>query len=156
MNQTDATSGDPFLDFDRVGMATRRTGAFRLTDVTPTGIQWLWPERIPFGYVTLLVSDPGAGKSLVALDVAARVSTGRSWPDEERGARSERSREQESAFGSQLPAPSSLLSALCSRLRPRPQYRRSFRKHRPSAPRRAGRRLLTHHWYVSRARRRCF
>ncbi|HEY3395579.1 MAG TPA: AAA family ATPase [Lacipirellulaceae bacterium] len=63
-------------------MATRRAGAFRLTDVTPTGIQWLWPGRIPFGYVTLLVSDPGAGKSLVALDVAARVSTGRSWPDQ--------------------------------------------------------------------------
>ena len=82
MDQIDATSCDSMMtSYDRVGMATRRAGAFRLTDVDPTGIRWLWPERIPLGYVTLLVSDPGTGKSLVALDVAARVSTGRPWPD---------------------------------------------------------------------------
>jgi hypothetical protein len=43
-------------------MATRRAGAFRLTDVEPAGIQWLWPGRIPLGYVTLLVSDPRRGQ----------------------------------------------------------------------------------------------
>ena len=57
MDQSDATSGDSSItSFDRVGMATRRAGAFRLTDVDPTGIRWLWPERIPLGYVTLLRS----------------------------------------------------------------------------------------------------
>jgi hypothetical protein len=44
-------------------------------------VRWLWPGRIPIGKVTLLVGDPGLGKSLVALDVAARVSRGAAWPD---------------------------------------------------------------------------
>ena len=48
-------------------------------------IEWLWHQRIPIGKVTLLVGDPGQGKSLIALDLAARVSTGATWPDEERG-----------------------------------------------------------------------
>jgi putative DNA primase/helicase len=33
--------------------------------------------------VTLLVGDPGRGKSLLALDMAARVTTGAPWPDQE-------------------------------------------------------------------------
>jgi hypothetical protein len=44
-------------------------------------VQWLWPGRIPIGKVTLLVGDPGNGKSLIALDIASRVSHGASWPD---------------------------------------------------------------------------
>ncbi|MEX2310760.1 MAG: AAA family ATPase [Pirellulales bacterium] len=56
-------------------------GAVRLTHVQPQNIRWLWPGRIPLGRVTLLVSDPGIGKSLLTLDIAARVSTGASWPD---------------------------------------------------------------------------
>ncbi len=56
-------------------------GAVRLTDVAPTSIGWLWPGRIPLGRVTLLVSDPGLGKSLLTLDIAARVSRGAPWPD---------------------------------------------------------------------------
>src|SRR4051812_10630163 len=39
-------------------------------------------DRIPLGRITLLVSDPGLGKSLLALDIAARVSRGAPWPDE--------------------------------------------------------------------------
>jgi hypothetical protein len=29
----------------------------------------------------LLVGDPGLGKSWIALDIAARLSAGRPWPD---------------------------------------------------------------------------
>ena len=36
-------------------------------------VQWLWPGRIPIGKVTLLVGDPGNGKSLLALDIAAHL-----------------------------------------------------------------------------------
>ena len=50
-------------------------------DYPAEGVEWLWPGRIPIGKVTLLVGDPGNGKSLVALDVAARVSRGAPWPD---------------------------------------------------------------------------
>lgn len=52
-----------------------------LADVQPEAVRWLWPGRIPLGKVTLLVGDPGLGKSLISLDVAARVSTGHPWPD---------------------------------------------------------------------------
>jgi len=47
-----------------------------------TPIPWLWPGYLPLGAVTLLVGDPGKGKTLVSLDLAARVSAGKPWPDE--------------------------------------------------------------------------
>jgi putative DNA primase/helicase len=43
-------------------------------------VEWLWRDRIPFGKVTLLAGDPGLGKSLVALDIAARVTVGAPFP----------------------------------------------------------------------------
>ena len=43
-------------------------------------VQWLWPGRIPHGMVTLIAGAEGAGKSFVALDIAARVSRGLGWP----------------------------------------------------------------------------
>lgn len=53
----------------------------RLADVAPESVSWLWPGCLARGKLTLLVGDPGLGKSLVTLDAAARVSTGREWPD---------------------------------------------------------------------------
>ncbi len=54
-----------------------------LTDEVPAAEQWLWPQRVALGTLTLLVGDPGVGKSYLALDMAARVSRGALWPDEE-------------------------------------------------------------------------
>jgi len=53
-----------------------------LADVEPREIKWLWPGRIALGKLTLLVGDPGLGKSFISLDVAARVSRGIVWPDD--------------------------------------------------------------------------
>src|SRR5882672_8750419 len=53
-----------------------------LADVQPEEVRWLWPRRIPLGKVTVLDGDPGNGKSLVSLDLAARVSTGKPMPGE--------------------------------------------------------------------------
>jgi len=50
-------------------------------DVQPEQRRWLWPARIPLGKLTLLIGDPGVGKSLLATDLAARVSAGLPWPD---------------------------------------------------------------------------
>ena len=54
----------------------------RVGDVQERPVKWLWPGRIPLGRVTLLAGDPGICKSLVALDIAARVTSGAAWPDE--------------------------------------------------------------------------
>jgi hypothetical protein len=51
-----------------------------MADVRPVPINWLWPNRIALGKMTLLAGDPGLGKSLISLDIAARVSTGKPWP----------------------------------------------------------------------------
>jgi hypothetical protein len=53
----------------------------RLADVTPRKISWLWRRRIARGKMTLLMGDPGAGKSFITADVASRVSRGAPWPD---------------------------------------------------------------------------
>lgn len=42
-------------------------------------INWLWPGRIPLGKLSLFVGNPDNAKSLVALDVAAKLSAGRDW-----------------------------------------------------------------------------
>jgi len=49
--------------------------------VKPEPIRWLWPGRVPLGKLTLIVGDPGLGKSFLTLDLAARVSAGEPWPD---------------------------------------------------------------------------
>ena len=53
-----------------------RSGA----DYAHRPVEWLWHKRIPIGKVTLLCGDPGLGKSLVALDMAARVTSGAPFP----------------------------------------------------------------------------
>src|SRR5438270_42037 len=55
--------------------------ALPLTYLTPEPQRWLWPRRIPCGALTLLTGDPGVGKSLLAIDVAARITTAAPWPD---------------------------------------------------------------------------
>jgi RecA-family ATPase len=51
-----------------------------LTDVETEEVTWLWDGRIPYGKLTILDGDPGLGKSVMTLDLAARVTTGRAMP----------------------------------------------------------------------------
>lgn len=44
-------------------------------------LEWLWPNRVPAGKITLLIGNAGVGKSLWSIDFAARLSSGRGWPD---------------------------------------------------------------------------
>jgi hypothetical protein len=52
-----------------------------VADVKAVPVKWLWPGRIPLGRITLLVGRPGEGKSFLATDLAARISTGTPFPD---------------------------------------------------------------------------
>jgi hypothetical protein len=53
----------------------------RMSDVEAKPIRWLWPNRIAAGRLSLLVGMPGVGKSYLTADMAARITTGRTWPD---------------------------------------------------------------------------
>jgi hypothetical protein len=50
----------------------------RLSQVTPTAVSWLWPDRIPRKSV---YRPTYVGKTLVAIDIAARITMAAQWPD---------------------------------------------------------------------------
>lgn len=52
-----------------------------VSDVEREEIEWVWPGRIARGKLTLIDGDPGLGKSVLTLDMAARITTGTDWPD---------------------------------------------------------------------------
>ncbi len=52
----------------------------RVAEVEAEEVAWLWPGRLAAGKLTLLIGDPGVGKSLLTLDAAARLSRGLPWP----------------------------------------------------------------------------
>jgi len=51
-----------------------------MADVEPKPINWLWPEKIARGKVSMIAGDPGLGKSLITVALASAVSTGARWP----------------------------------------------------------------------------
>ena len=52
-----------------------------LASVTPTPVEWLWPGYLAAGKLQILDGDPSLGKSTLTCDLAARISTGQSFPD---------------------------------------------------------------------------
>src|SRR5205814_1602918 len=57
----------------------------RASELEARACSWLWPGRLALGKLAILDGDPGLGKSLLALDLCARVSTGRPLPDGQPG-----------------------------------------------------------------------
>lgn len=53
----------------------------RLDKIDPKEVNWLWPGRIPKGFITIFYGTTGVGKSFVTLDIAARLTRGDAWPD---------------------------------------------------------------------------
>ena len=51
-----------------------------LTTLTPHPVDWLWPGHIALGSLTVLAGFPDSGKTAVALDLAARATTGAPAP----------------------------------------------------------------------------
>ena len=54
----------------------------KAADVRPVRVDWLWRKRLAPGQVTALSGMPGAGKSLIAIDVAASITNGFPLPDD--------------------------------------------------------------------------
>src|SRR5262249_50853317 len=51
------------------------------SELTPRPVEWLWPGYLAVGNLAILDGDPGQGKSLLTLDLAARLTNGSAWPD---------------------------------------------------------------------------
>jgi aryl-alcohol dehydrogenase-like predicted oxidoreductase len=51
-----------------------------LSDIAEQPVAWLWQDYLPLGALTLLEGEPGSGTSLLALHIAACVSSGRALP----------------------------------------------------------------------------
>ncbi len=53
----------------------------RASDVKMQTVDWAWPGFLAFGEIATWSGEVGQGKTLTALDLAARLSTGAAWPD---------------------------------------------------------------------------
>jgi RecA-family ATPase len=54
------------------------------SDYEMAELKWLWPQKIPLGKATLFTGQPDCCKSLCLLDLCARITTGKNFPDGER------------------------------------------------------------------------
>jgi hypothetical protein len=52
-----------------------------VSEFTPRPVEWLWHHRLALGKPALLEGDPDLKKSFLTLDLCARLSTGRAFPD---------------------------------------------------------------------------
>lgn len=55
--------------------------ARRYDTIEAVDVEWLWQDRIAIGKLSLLVGEPGLGKTFCSLDIAAKVSTGSPFAD---------------------------------------------------------------------------
>ncbi len=52
-----------------------------LSEVKPERVRWSWKGRFARGKIAVVDGKPGLGKSAAMIDLAARVSVGKEWPD---------------------------------------------------------------------------
>jgi hypothetical protein len=62
-------------------MSTPARTAQPLSRVAPKSVRWIWEPYLPRGKLAILDGDPGVGKSLLSIDLAARLSRGGPLPD---------------------------------------------------------------------------
>ena len=67
-------------DVARLREADAPLATIRMIDVVAQRIVPVWPGVLYRGKVTLIAGVPGDGKSLLAEDLAARISSGGAWP----------------------------------------------------------------------------
>jgi hypothetical protein len=49
--------------------------------IEPEPIEWLWKDRFGLGKISMIAGQGSLGKSQVTIDMAARITTGREWPN---------------------------------------------------------------------------
>lgn len=63
---------------------TWKVKAVRASDIEPIAIRWLWPGWLAQGKLHILAGAGGTGKTTLLLGLAATITTGGRWPDDER------------------------------------------------------------------------
>lgn len=61
------------------------TISYRASAVTTRSVRWGWQGYLPAGKLSIVEGDPGDGKSILTVDLAARWSTGAPMPDGSNG-----------------------------------------------------------------------
>jgi len=89
--EIDNESCDPPQSLDDVKRIARDIAGKPLTDdefivlsadeLEPKILEWLWPDRIPFGCTTTFFGLGGKVKSTTSIDIAAIISVGGFWPN---------------------------------------------------------------------------
>jgi hypothetical protein len=59
------------------GVSLRRPEILNLSQVEAKAVPWLWRPYLAMGMLGMLSGDPGAGKTFIALAIAAALTTGR-------------------------------------------------------------------------------
>jgi putative DNA primase/helicase len=68
-----------------VGGAKGGPSVIRMSQIRSMPVEWVWGGWLPKGTVTLFDGNPGEAKSTAVMDLIARVTTGREWPDGQPG-----------------------------------------------------------------------
>ena len=50
------------------------------SDIKPEAVAWAWPNVVALGSFSIIMGEPGVGKSGIAVDIASRISAGAPWP----------------------------------------------------------------------------
>jgi len=67
-----------------IASANRVLVTRRATDIKPEELIYLWPRYLPANKLVGIYGNSAEGKSPVAIDLIARVTSGAAWPDETR------------------------------------------------------------------------
>lgn len=60
---------------------TSKINVRRASSISPEILSWLWPNRIPFGKLTLFAGHPGVGKGMATMYISACATKGFGWHD---------------------------------------------------------------------------
>ena len=79
------SSAAPFVILrDEPQVPNKRTSGLDvvcMSEVRPISVEWLWPNWIAIGKVSVLAGEGGRGKSTILCDLTARTTKSDQWPD---------------------------------------------------------------------------